>query len=103
MHIPEGQSSDAYIATEKLWQRLHQRAVDAGICLSWTLYKVENGGRTDFATVRVYNSPDKMSNPWPDSVTKEYMKPKPGKSTEYYNREKNTYSKIHQADRKSTR
>jgi hypothetical protein len=143
MHIPESQNPETYIATEKLWQRLHQRAVDTGICLSWTLYKVENGGRTDFATVRVYNSLDKMSNPWPDSVTKdlynaeesktmnhtgetrdlihtevseleaatsgdgkldpsdsisvEYMKPKLGKGGEYYNMEKNTYSKIHQA------
>ncbi len=71
MHIPEGRSAEAYIATEKLWQRLHQRAVDAGICLSWALYKVENGGRTDYATVRAYNSLDKMSNPWPDSITKD--------------------------------
>lgn len=143
MHIPEGQSAEAYIATEKLWQRLHQRAVDAGICLSWALYKVENGGRTHYATVRAYNSLDKMSNPWPDSIAKdlyspeeskmmgqtgktrdlihaellgmeaaatgdgrpdpsdsisvEYMKPKPGKGNEYYTMEKDTYSKIHQA------
>lgn len=143
MHIREGQSSEAYIATEKLWQRLHQRAVDAGICLSWALYKVENGGRTDYATVRAYHSLDKMSNPWPDSIAKdlyspeeskmmgqtgktrelihaelleiqaaatgdgkpdpsdsisvEYMKPKPGKGDEYYKMEKDTYSKIHQA------
>ena len=143
MHIPEGQSSEAYIATEKLWQRLHQRAVDTGICLSWALYKVENGGRTHYATVRAYNSLDKMSNPWPESIAKdlyspeeskmmsqtgktrdlihaellgmeaaatgdgkpdpsdsisvEYMKPKPGKGNEYYTMEKDTYSKIHQA------
>lgn len=143
MHIPEGQSSEAYIATEKLWQRLHQRAVDAGICLSWALYKVENGGRTDYATVRAYNSLDKTSSPWPESITKdlyspeesklmnqtgktrelihaelleiqaaamgdgksdpsdsisvEYMKPKPGKSGEYSKMEKEIFSRIHEA------
>jgi hypothetical protein len=71
MHIPEGKSRDAYVATEKLWQRLHQRAVDAGICQAWYLESVENGGRGDFVTIRVYNSLDKMRNPWPDSIQKD--------------------------------
>jgi phosphoribosyl-dephospho-CoA transferase len=31
MHLPEGKGEEAYLATEKLWQRLHQRAVDAGM------------------------------------------------------------------------
>jgi hypothetical protein len=70
MHIPEGKSRDTYIATEKLWQRLHQRAVDAGICKAWYLESVENGGRGDFVTVRIYDSLDKMANPWPDSIQK---------------------------------
>jgi hypothetical protein len=68
MHIPEGKSEDAYIAQEKLWQRLHQKAVDTGICQGWYLDRVENGGRGDFATVRLYNSLDKLANPWPDSI-----------------------------------
>jgi hypothetical protein len=143
MHIPEGKSEAAYIATEKLWQRLHQRAVDAGICLTWVLERVENGGRGDFATIRVYSSLEKLNDPWPDSIQKdlfnaeetkivqrteetrdlihrelwqyeataatvpagdpssyisvEFMKPKEGKSSDYYNLEKNTYLKIHQA------
>jgi len=46
-----------------------QKAVDAGICQAWYLEKVENGGRGDYVTVRVYNSLDKMANPWPGSVT----------------------------------
>src|SRR5215831_9317407 len=68
MHIPEGKSEDAYVATEKLWQRLHQRAVDAGICRAWYLERVENGGRGDFVTIRVYDSLEKMANPWPNSI-----------------------------------
>jgi hypothetical protein len=69
MHLPEGKSEEAYLATEKLWQRLHQKAVDQGTYLAWYLEKVENGGRGDFATVTVYDSLDKMANPWPDSIT----------------------------------
>ena len=143
MHIPEGKSPDAYVATEKLWQRLHQRAVDAGICQAWYLERVENGGRGDYVTIRIYNSLDKLSNPWPESIQKElfnseeekmmnrteetrdlihreawefeasaattpggdpssyvyvqFMKPKEGKGSEYYNAEKNSYLKVHQA------
>ena len=70
MHLPEGKSEEPYLATEKLWQRLHQKAVDAGICQAWYLERVENGGRGDFVTIRVYNSLDKMSNPWPESISK---------------------------------
>jgi hypothetical protein len=70
MHIPEGKSDDTYLATEKLWQRLHQRAVDAGICRAWYLERVANGGRGDFVTVRVYNSLDALSNPWPEAIRK---------------------------------
>ena len=70
MHLPEGKSEEAYLATEKLWQRLHQKAVDAGKYQAWYLERVENGGRGDFATVTVYESLDKMANPWPDSITK---------------------------------
>jgi hypothetical protein len=68
MHLPEGDTEQAYLATEKLWQRLHQKAVDAGICQAWYLEKVENGGRGDYVTIRVYNSLDKMSDPWPASL-----------------------------------
>ena len=63
MHIPEGKSADDYIAVEKLWQRVHQKKVDAGICLNWALYKVENGGRTDFVTIQTYDSLDKSTTP----------------------------------------
>ena len=143
MHIPEGKNPDTYVAAEKLWQRLHQRAVDAGICRAWYLERVDNGGRGDFVTIRVYDSLDKMSNPWPESIQKDlynaeesktmkateetrdlirrelweyeasaapipggdpssyvyvqFMKAKEGKAGEYYNLEKNTYTKIHQA------
>ena len=68
-HIPQGRRAEDYIAVEKLWQRRHQKAVDAGICLGWTLFRVENGGRTDFVTVRAYDSLDKSINPWPESLS----------------------------------
>jgi len=70
MHLPEGKSEETYLATEKLWQRLHQKAVDAGTYQAWYLERVENGGRGDFVTVTVYDSLDKMANPWPDSMMK---------------------------------
>ncbi len=143
MHIPEGKSDAPYLATEKLWQRLHQRAVDAGICRAWYLERVENGGRGDFVTIRIYDSLAKMADPWPNSIQQnlfnsqesetmrhtvetrdlihrelweiesfaaqtpggdpstyvyvQFMKPKEGKRGEYYDLEKNTYTKIHQA------
>ncbi len=143
MHLPEGNTEEAYLKTEKLWQRVHQKAVDAGICQAWYLEKVENGGRGDYVTVRVYNSLDKMSNPWPESLTKnlfsddemavmrntgktrdlihrevweyessaaqipggdpstyvyvQFMKPKEGKGAVYYEMEKDSYTKVHQA------
>ncbi len=68
-HIPQGRRAEDYIAVEKLWQRRHQKAVDAGICISWALFRVENGGRTDFVTVRGYDSLDKSINPWPESLS----------------------------------
>jgi len=70
MHIPDGKSPDDYIALEKLWQRLHQKAVDGGICLGWYMDRVENGGRNDFVTIRTYDSLNKMADPWPSSLTK---------------------------------
>ena len=143
MHIPETQSDDAYLATEKLWQRLHQKAVDAGICRAWYLERVENGGRGDFATIRIYDSLEKMRNPWPEAIQKDlfnaeetktmshteetrdlirrelweieasavpdsggdpstyvslqFMKAKPGRDSEYFKMEKETYTKIHMA------
>jgi hypothetical protein len=147
MHIPEGKSHDAYLATEKLWQRLHQKAVDAGICRAWILERIENDSRKHFATVRIYDSMEQMANPWPDSIQKDlynseesrlmdrtqetrdlihrelwqfeasaaqtpggdpstyvsvqFMKPKPGKTSDYFNMEKGTYMKIHQASVKA--
>lgn len=68
MHIPESSSADDYIAMEKIHMKRHQKLVDAGICKAWSLYRVENGGRNDFVTVRVYDSLDKMAAPWPDSI-----------------------------------
>lgn len=144
MHLPEGRNEDAYLATEKLWQRLHQKAVDAGNYQAWFLERVENSGRGDFVTVTIYNSLDKLTDPWPDSLSKDlynaeemkimqdtektrdlirrelwefeasaiadaaggdpstyvwvqFMKPKDGKSAEYFTMEKETYTKIHQA------
>jgi hypothetical protein len=70
MHIPDNKSDQDYIALEKLWQRLHQKAVDAGICHGWYMNRVENGGRNDFVTIRVYDSLNRIAEPWPDSVTK---------------------------------
>jgi hypothetical protein len=32
--------------------------------------RVENGGRNDFVTIRVYDSLNKIVDPWPDSLTK---------------------------------
>ncbi len=70
MHIPDGKSEQDYIALEKLWKRLHQKAADAGICRAWYLNRVENGGRNDFVTIRVYDSLNKIADPWPESLTK---------------------------------
>src|SRR5262249_52997302 len=70
MHIPDGQSDRDYIALEKLWSRIHQKACDAGICRGWYVAQVENGGRNDFVTIRVYDSLNKIAEPWPDSLTK---------------------------------
>jgi hypothetical protein len=70
MNVPDEKSEQDYIALEKLWSRVHQKACDAGICLGWYLDRVENGGRNHFVTIRVYDSLDKMAEPWPDSLTK---------------------------------
>jgi hypothetical protein len=70
MHIPDDQSAQDYIALEKLWQRLHQKAVDAGICHGWYMNRVENGGRNDFVTIRVYASLTNIAAPWPDALIK---------------------------------
>jgi hypothetical protein len=70
MQIPENKSEQDYIGLEKLWMRIHQKAADAGICKAWYLERVENGGRNQFVTLRVYDSLDKMAQPWPDSLTK---------------------------------
>ena len=101
------------------------------------------GGRGDYATIRVYDSLERLSNPWPESIQKDlftaeetktmqhteetrdlihrelwhyeasaaqtpsgdpstyvvvnFMKPREGKTGEYYNMEKDTYLKIQQA------
>ena len=68
MHIPEGQSREEYLALEKLWQRLHEKAVDTGFCHAWYLNRVENGGRNHFVTVELYDSLEKFSNRWPESL-----------------------------------
>ena len=68
MHIPDDKSGQDYVALEKLWQRLHQKAVDAGICHAWVMNRVENGGRNDFVTVRLYDSLNNLAAPWPDSL-----------------------------------
>jgi hypothetical protein len=68
MRIPEGQSREEYLALEKLWQRLHQKSVDAGNCLGWHLFRLENNPRYQFATVQVYDSIDKFAQRWPDSM-----------------------------------
>ena len=70
MHISDGKSAQDYVALEKLWQRIHQKAANAGISRAWYLDRVENGGRNDFVTIRVYDSLNKIADPWPDSLTK---------------------------------
>jgi hypothetical protein len=70
MHIPETSSEADYLAVEKLWQRVHQKAADSGLCRGWYLDRVENGGRNQFVTVRVYDSVEKLVDPWPESLTK---------------------------------
>lgn len=69
MHVPIGRSQDDYIALEKLWLRLHQKTVDSGQCLGWCLNRVENGGRNQFVTVRLYNSLDNFAKGWPESIS----------------------------------
>jgi hypothetical protein len=68
MRVADGRSKADYIALEQLWQRLHQKAADAGICRGWYFDRVENGGRNQFVTVRVYDSLEKLAAPWPDSL-----------------------------------
>ena len=64
MHIPDSSSEAEYLALEKLWQRIHQKAVDSGASLGWTVYRVENGGRNQFVTLQVYDSPARVFDPW---------------------------------------
>ncbi len=68
MHIPDGSNQEDYLGLEKLWQRLHQKAVDSGFCRGWYLHRVENGGRNQFVTVEIYDSLDKVAARWPDSM-----------------------------------
>jgi len=70
MHIPDEKSEQDYIALEKLWQRIHQKACDSGICQGWYLERVENGGRNDFVTIRLYDSLNNIAEPWSDSLIK---------------------------------
>ena len=70
MHIPDDKSEQDYIALEKLWSRIHQKACDTGICRGWYLERVENGGRNDFVTIRVYDSLNNIAEPWSDSLMK---------------------------------
>ena len=70
MHVPDSSSEKEYVALEKLWQQIHQRSVDAGNCLSWAVYRVENGGRNQFVTVQVYDSPAKFMDPWGEPLEK---------------------------------
>lgn len=82
MRVAQDRSPDEYIATEKVWQKLHQRMVDLGTCRGWYVFRVENGGRNEFVTVRLYNSLDKMAQPWSEehfkaALTAEEMKKVP--------------------------
>lgn len=142
MRVAQGHDADEYVALEKLWQRLHQKAVDAGICRGWYFSRVENGGANQFVTVRVYDSLDRLRNPWPDAlfeglfsaqemekqeatesvrhlthrevwqfesgttgmdrdeapyIALDFMKPNAGKAGDYYDMEKNVYTKLQQA------
>lgn len=70
MHLPEQSSEQAYLDLEKLWQRVHQKAVEEGRCLGWYLDRIENDSRNQFVTLRVYDSPAKLFDPWPGSLSK---------------------------------
>jgi hypothetical protein len=68
MHLPEFGSEIEYMALEKLWLRIHQKAVDEGRCLGWYLFRIENDSRNQFVTVRVYGSANKLFDPWPGQL-----------------------------------
>lgn len=70
MRVAPNASEQDYLGLEKIWQRLHQKAVNEGISRGWYLSRVENGGRNQFVTVRIYDSLDKAMAPWPESIWK---------------------------------
>jgi hypothetical protein len=68
MRVPEGQKVEDYLALEKLWQRLHQKAVDTGFCRGWFLHRIEGDNGNRFVTVEVFDSLDKYAQRWPASI-----------------------------------
>jgi hypothetical protein len=68
MRVPDGQKVEDYLALEKLWQRLHQKAVDTGFCKGWFLHRIEGGSANRFVTVEIFDSLDKYTQRWPASI-----------------------------------
>jgi hypothetical protein len=68
MRVPDGQKVEDYLALEKLWQRLHQKAVDTGFCKGWFLHRIEGGSANRFVTVEIFDSLDKYAQRWPSSI-----------------------------------
>ena len=65
MHLSDSSNERAYIELEKLWQRIHQKAVDGGRCRGWYLDRIENDSRNQFVTIRVYDAAKNLFEPWP--------------------------------------
>lgn len=64
MHLSERSTERDYLDMERLWQRIHQKAVDEGRCRGWYVYRIENDSRHQFATVRIYDKPAYLFEPW---------------------------------------
>ncbi len=56
MKVPQG-GSDAYMANEREWKKIHQARVNEGKMIAWELFYIHNSGTDspyNFATVDVY-------------------------------------------------
>lgn len=59
----DNEQEEAYSATEKFWEKIHQERVKAGDIIGWDLWSLSPGGEQQgfqYLTVAVYNDPVKM-------------------------------------------
>lgn len=68
MRVEQSHSPQEYLALEKVWQKLHRKAVDSGVCRGWHLVRLENGGRNEYATIRLYDNAGQALNPFPSDL-----------------------------------